>query len=248
MADPDRVYAIGDIHGHLEKLRAAHASVQEDLVARPVASHAVVHIGDYVDRGPDNRGVIDFLLQGERAGSPWINLLGNHDRMFLKFLESRDGRDPILRSELYWLHSRLGGAFTLRSYGVNAPDGVSRQKGARLFEAARRAVPNDHVGFLRDLRLSHRWRGYFFAHAGVAPDTPLDEQSEDDLIWIRTRFHESQADHGAVIVHGHTPVEDVEDHGNRIAIDTGAGLGRRLSCVAFDHDGAVRVLGGARLR
>ena len=246
MDSPERIYAIGDVHGHLDRLRALHDQIAADLAASPVRSHAVLHIGDYTDRGPDSRGVIDYLCDGLAAKRPWITLLGNHDRMILRFLAEPGGADPQLRTDLYWLHPRLGGDTTLRSYGIDLPESLDTDRGAHLFGAAHRAIPDRHVLFLKQLQLSYRWRGYFFAHAGVRPGVPLDEQSEDDLIWIRKPFHESTADHGAVIVHGHTPVDRVEDHGNRIAIDTGAGYGRAISCVVFDD--RVRILGGGPLR
>ena len=246
MTDPDRVYAIGDIHGRLEMLRAVHAAIDADLAARPIASHALVHIGDYTDRGPDSPGVIDHLIEGQSRGAPWINLIGNHDRIFLRFLAEPGGRDPLLKAELGWLHPRLGGRETLAAYGVHAPDDA-HMDGAELWRDAVEAVPAAHVRFLLGLRKSWRWRGCFFAHAGVKPGVPLEDQAEDDLAWIRQPFLESRLDHGALIVHGHTPVERVEDHGNRIAIDTGAAYGGPLSCVVFDGEGA-RVLGGEVLR
>ena len=242
----DRVYAIGDIHGHADLLRGAHEGIARDLAARPCPSHAVVHIGDYVDRGPDSPGVIDFLLAGAARGEAWINLLGNHDRMFRLFLDRPGGRDPRLRAEYGWLSDRLGGRTTLEAYGVTVPADV-HPDGAGLFDAARTAVPAAHRAFLASLRLSFRWRDVLFAHAGVRPGVPLTEQSEDDLIWIRDEFHQSREDHGALIVHGHTPVDEVEDRGNLIAIDTGAAYGGPVSCVVFEG-GGVRLLGGRRLR
>lgn len=250
MSTPDRIYAIGDVHGHVEKLKSVHEDISRDIAQNPVAAHAVLHIGDYTDRGPDSCGVIDFLVAGPQDDTPWINLYGNHDRMVLRFLEERGGADPLLRTDLYWLHPRLGGDTTLRSYGadVPGPDELESDHGARLFETAHDVIPADHIAFLRGLRVSYQWQGFFFAHAGVKPGVPLDEQVEDDLLWIRKPFHDSDADHGAVIVHGHTPVDTVEDHGNRIAIDTGAGYGNAVTCVAFEADGGVRILNGDRLR
>ena len=248
MSGPERVYAVGDIHGQLALLNAAHEAIEADLAASPVSAHVVVHIGDFVDRGPESAGVIGLLLRGEEEGRPWINLLGNHDRMFLRYLAAPGGRDSKLRSEYWWLHERIGGADTLRSYGLYVPEGASETRGSALHREARLAVPALHFAFLAGLRRFWRWRGWFFAHAGVKPGVALADQTEDDLIWIRDEFLNSQADHGAVVVHGHTPVDRVEDHGVRIAIDTGAGYGGPLACVALEADGAARVLGGPRLR
>lgn len=247
MTAPARIYAIGDVHGHLDKLIATHERIARDLKARPAADFAIVHIGDYVDRGPDSRGVIGYLAEREAEGAGDVNLLGNHDRMFLRYLEAPGGRDERLRHELWWLHARLGGTDTLRSYGLKLPDGATETRGARLHQEAREAVPATHLSFLTGLRTSWRAGDWFFAHAGVAPGVPLDRQTEDDLIWIRDPFLESRADHGPTVIHGHTPVERVEDHGNRIAIDTGAAYGGPLSCVVLDGASA-HVLDGERLR
>ena len=116
-----RSYAIGDVHGQLEKLRAAHALIAADRAACGDATAPVVHLGDLVDRGPDSRGVLDFVIAGVAAGQPWLVLRGNHDRMFALFLDDPQAQDPRLRAELSWLHPRIGGAATLASYGVANP-------------------------------------------------------------------------------------------------------------------------------
>lgn len=242
---PERVYAIGDIHGRLGLLKAAHARIEADLAVDPVGAHAIVHVGDYVDRGPDSAGVLAHLVAGEAAGAPWINLLGNHDRMFFRYLVAPGGRDEKLHPEFWWLHERVGGLDTLRSYGVTLPEGATQARGDAIHREARAAVPALHFAFLAGLRRFWRWRGWFFAHAGVRPGVPLDAQEENDLIWIREPFLSSEADHGATIVHGHTPVERIEDRGNRIAIDTGAGYGGPLSCLVIDETGGAA--GGARV-
>ncbi len=247
MSDVERIYAVGDVHGHLDMLRATHDRIAADLNERPCRSHAILHIGDYTDRGPDSRGVIDFLLAVRASGAPHINLLGNHDRMFRLFLETPGGRDCKLRRDLSWLHDRLGGRATLASYGLDLPDEAQQSDGEDYHAAALAAVPADHLEFLQTLPDSHRWGDWFFAHAGVSPGLGLMMQDEDDLIWIRGPFLESKRNHGATVVHGHTPVDAVEDHGNRIAIDTGAGYGHPLSCVVFQGQTA-RILDGATLR
>jgi serine/threonine protein phosphatase 1 len=231
-------YAIGDIHGHLDKLKAAHALIAADRAAHGATEAEVVHVGDYVDRGPDNPGVIDYLLAGQAAGAPWVTLMGNHDRMFLMFLANPRVQDHRMRVEYYWLHPNLGGLQTLASYGVDISD---PEDWPAMCAAARRAVPTAHVRFLLSLADHHRAPGLYFAHAGIKPGVPLDDQVEDDLIWIRGEFHDSAADHGALIVHGHTPVGAVTHYGNRVNIDTGAGMGRDLSTIAIE-DGQVYLL------
>lgn len=247
MSDPQRIYAIGDVHGQLEMLQSVHARIEADLRDRPCDDHAILHIGDYTDRGPDSCGVIDYLLAAEAAGAPHINLLGNHDRMFRLFLETPGGRDYKLRRDLSWLHDRLGGRTTLASYGLDLPEEAQFTDGAEYHEAACEVVPAAHLAFLSNLRDSYHWGDWFFAHAGVSPGLGLIMQDEDDLIWIRGPFLESKRNHGATIVHGHTPVEHVEDHGNRIAIDTGAGYGNAIACIVIEG-ASVRILDGAQLR
>lgn len=228
-----RIYAIGDIHGQLGKLKAAHDLIAADRAALGDRSAEVVHVGDLVDRGPDSRGVVDFLIDGLARGEPWIMLKGNHDRMFEGFLGDPDHYDPGLRIGLHWIEPRLGGDETLRSYGV---EGVGERSLFDLHDAARLAVPAAHRDFIRSLRLMHRSADAVFVHAGIRPGQPLEAQSEDDLLWIRREFLDDPRDHGALIVHGHTPVDEVTHYGNRLNIDTGAGYGRALSCVVIEGD------------
>ncbi len=228
-----RIYAIGDIHGQLEKLIEAHELIVRDRAKVRDMAGVVVHVGDLVDRGPDSRGVIDFLIKGVASGEPWVTLKGNHDRMFEGFLGDPDHYDPGLRAGLHWIDPRLGGDETLRSYGV---EGAGERFLSDLHEAARRAVPAGHRAFVAGLPLMHRVGTVTFVHAGVRPGVPLDMQVEDDLLWIRREFLDDPRDHGGLIVHGHTPVDTVTHYGNRLNIDTGAGYGRALSAVVIEDD------------
>lgn len=221
------IYAVGDIHGQAEQLARALEWIAAD--GGPDAS--IVFLGDYIDRGPDSRGVIQQLVDGGRDRDNWVFLKGNHDRMMEWFLHDPPVHDPHLLLGFHWLHDRIGGADTLESYGVGRTDG------RRMFELAdevRGKVPADHVEFLNSLTLSHSAGPLFFAHAGIRPGVALDKQDEEDLLWIRQEFHSSTDDHGALIVHGHTPVEHARHYGNRINLDTGAGYGFPLSVAVFE--------------
>lgn len=227
-----RSYAIGDIHGHLDKLQDLHGLIAADRAACGDDFDApVIHIGDLVDRGPDSKGVIQWLIDGQARGENWVTLRGNHDRMFRGFMTDPDYHDPRLRPDLYWLHERLGGADTLSSYGVK---GSGERFLHDLHADARRAVPQQHLDFLDALPNYHLRGDCLFVHAGIRPGVGLHDQSEDDYLWIRKEFHEDTRDHGALVVHGHTPVDRVTHHGNRLNIDTGAGYGKPMSAVVIE--------------
>jgi len=233
-----RLYAIGDVHGCVDLLAEAHARIAADLARRLVADWRIVHLGDYVDRGPDSAGVLRLLMEYRAAGRAEF-LLGNHDAFLLDFLA-----DPENASFDVWMAN--GGIETMASLGI---DGVlaaySREQRERLELRSEvlAALPPDAPAFLSDLLPMVRHGDYAFAHAGVRPGVPLDRQEVGDLIWIRDRFLGSRADHGAVVVHGHTPTERVEVRRNRIGIDTGAVFTGTLTCLVLE--GAERaILGG----
>jgi serine/threonine protein phosphatase 1 len=215
-----RIYAIGDIHGCARQLANLHASIAEDLAQRPIASPLLLHIGDYVDRGADTAGVIASLVAGcPIPGMDMVNLMGNHESTMLEALSG----DRAAGTD--WLFA--GGRAALASYGID-PDGPRDQWAI--------AIPQTHQTFLRDLVLMHREGGYAFIHAGVRPGIALEDQARDDLLRSRQPFLYSEADFGAVVVHGHTPVKTPVVRHNRIAIDTGAVFGGKLTCVILEAD------------
>ena len=227
-------YAIGDIHGHLDLLRRVH-----DLIADDIARHGagqVVHVGDLVDRGPDSRGVVSFLRQGIADGQNWIVLKSNHDRMFVKFLEDPLAHDPGLRVGINWLHPNLGGGTTLRSYGVlNASD---RPLG-KVHPEAVAAVPKEDVDFLASRPSWHRAHGAIYVHAGVRPGIAIEDQAEDDLLWIRKGFLDHDHPFEALIVHGHTAIDKPTHYGNRVNIDSSAAFGGPLSVIVVEEDMSI---------
>jgi serine/threonine protein phosphatase 1 len=216
-----RVYAVGDVHGCLGQLLDIHTAIAQDLAARPIAQPHLIHLGDYVDRGPDSAGVIAHLLAQPPAGiSTVINLMGNHEDLMLTALDT-----PTDQGVQVWMMN--GGANSLYSWGI-APGTEPATWAARL--------PPPHLAFVRALALSHALGGYLFVHAGLRPGVPLAQQSRRDQLWIREPFLSSNADHGSVVVHGHTPRIQPEIRPNRIGIDTGAVMGGVLTCAILEAD------------
>jgi serine/threonine protein phosphatase 1 len=216
-----RIYAIGDIHGCLERLVAMHEAIAQDLAARPVDESVLVHLGDYIDRGPESAEVVEWLLAGPPVpATTVVNLMGNHEHMMLGALASGEKS-----AAEHWLSN--GGADSLLSWGV--PRTMSPAEWATK-------IPISHLLFLRDLAIGHTVGPYFFVHAGIRPGVALDRQTRQDMLWIREPFLSSKADHGVVVVHGHTPRHDPTIRPNRIGIDTGAVLGGALTCVVLETD------------
>lgn len=226
-----RSYAIGDIHGHLDLLLHAHDLIAEDRRQLGDLDAPIIHLGDYVDRGPDCRGVVDHLAKGTARGENWVTLKGNHDRMFARFLNDPKEPEPGLRSDLSWLHPRIGGAATLASYGVkNAMDRPLAPVHAEAVET----VPQSHRVFLH-ARPTWLQRGdVVFVHAGIRPGIPMARQEETDLVWIRTGFLDDSRDHGFLIVHGHTALDRATHYGNRVNIDSSAAYGGPLTAVVIE--------------
>ena len=224
-----RIYAVGDIHGRLDLLTEMVARIRGDLAARPHPDPLVVFLGDYIDRGPEVRGVVEALMALKADPLPTRFLLGNHDSYVRAYLDAPDWFDRTY----HWLHESMGGNATLASYGV---PGASWQQAEATRDAFAEAFPAEHMAFLDACELAIPIGGYTFVHAGIRPGVALDRQDRDDLIWIREPFLSSTADLGSKVVHGHTIVPAVEHHANRIAIDTGAVRTGVLSCLVLDGD------------
>lgn len=226
-----RSYAIGDIHGHLEKLIPAHDLIAADRARVGDDEAPVVHVGDLPDRGPDSAGVIAWLMERQAADPRIIVLKGNHDRMFTLFLRDPRAHDPGLREGLTWLDPRLGGATTLASYGV--ADAETRAVD-EVHADAIRCVPAAHRRYLEALPTSFLHGTALFVHAGVRPGVDLRAQTETDLVWIRQGFLDNTQDHGALVVHGHTAIHEATHYGNRLNIDSSVAYGGPLSAVVIE--------------
>lgn len=226
LTDDVRVYVIGDIHGRSDLLDKIADLIGRDLAERPVADALTVTLGDYVDRGPDSRGVLDRLTRNTFP-TRYVPLKGNHEEMLQLFL-----MDPEIGAD--W--KRWGGLDTIRSYGVAVGTHVVGKGMEEASKAFRAAVPDEHVAFLSSLKLSISVGRYFLCHAGVRPGIPLEQQRPTDLLWIRDEFLHSKTDFGKIIIHGHAPVEEPEILPNRINVDTGAFASGRLSCLVLEPD------------
>ncbi len=225
------VYAIGDIHGETAKLDRLHALIRADAGQRTAERRVAVYLGDYVDRGPDSAGVVDRLIADTLPGFERVFLMGNHEDFLLQFLD-------VAGAMAGWFYN--GGIRTLESYDVDlaGPDAWTTDP-RQVQRAFRSLLPAAHLEFFQALDLYHVEGDYLFVHAGVRPRRPLVDQTRADLLWIRDEFLYSDADHGHVVVHGHTPCDAVEIRRNRIGIDTGAVYGGKLTALALDGERRV---------
>jgi serine/threonine protein phosphatase 1 len=224
-----RIYAVGDIHGRRDLLDRLHRAIREDARRGDRLDKLCVYVGDYVDRGADSRGVIETLLSAPLPGFRAVHLMGNHEDIMCRFLE-----DPSVAP--LWIAN--GGDATLDSYGVDWRGPVQVGKLDAVRDAFRAALPPAHLKFLRGLALSHAEGDYLFVHAGIRPGRAVTQQDPNDLLWIRDPFLSSDADHGAVVVHGHSISAEPELRDNRIGIDTGAFASGRLTGLVLE--GSVR--------
>lgn len=224
---PDPIYAIGDIHGQREELERVLQLIEQD--GGPDAY--TVFLGDYVDRGPDSKSVVQMLCDAQAAGRNWHMIRGNHDRYLTRFYDDATIYDPNTQSGLFWMNPRLGGDKTLRSYGVQAEDGAPV---APIHSEARKKVPSEHIDFLKNLPLIHETKHLICVHAGIRPGVSLQDQVEDDLVWIRTGFLDYTDSFGKLVVHGHTALDHPMHAGNRVNLDGGAGYFRPLQVAVFE--------------
>lgn len=220
-----RIYAIGDIHGRLDLLEAMTARIRREIEDSRPEHSLEIFLGDYVDRGPQSRGVVEWMAETPPVADERLCLLGNHEEMLLRSLDD-------LSTMQNWLLN--GGGETLLSYGVKMRSLGGRSGLIDLQQGFRAALPGTHREFLAGLPRSIPLAPYFFVHAGIRPGRPLDAQDPEDLIWIREPFLRSNRDFGCIVVHGHTPVMSPEVRRNRINIDTGAVFTGCLTCIVLE--------------
>ncbi|MEN3952117.1 metallophosphoesterase family protein [Iodidimonas sp. SYSU 1G8] len=222
------VYAIGDIHGRADLLQQVLVRIEDHAARYAGFRKVLITLGDYVDRGPDSRAVIERLLSPP-PDFETIHLMGNHEDLMLRFLsQPADGA--------VWFQN--GGLATMESYGAPLEGGWVIDEAKQIRDRLAAVLPPEHLAFLRGLRAQHAEGDYLFVHAGVRPGVPLGRQDQDDLMWIRDEFLRSTRDHGKVVVHGHSVAFKPEEYPSaerpsRIGIDTGAYATNRLTCLAL---------------
>lgn len=220
-----RIYAIGDVHGCLAQLEVLLANIEDDARSTSGDIH-LIFVGDLIDRGPASAGVLRRLRRGDLPATRTSFILGNHEEAFL---DVYDGTAPPFG----WL--KYGGLQTLESYGI--PRAEVLQLGSSLRDRMQQAVPPEDIHFMRGFEDVVRVGSYVFVHAGVRPGVRIDDQDPTDLRWIRDEFlFDTEADHGAVVVHGHTIVAEPEVQKNRIGIDTGCYRSGRLTAAVLEGD------------
>jgi serine/threonine protein phosphatase 1 len=217
------LYVIGDIHGRVDLLSRLVKLIEADAAAHKVKNQELLFLGDYIDRGVDSKGVIDFLLAGLPSNMKKTFLRGNHDDAMLRFL------DGDLDQTHDWL--LLGGTATLVSYGTNPFRSNVIQDLKALHAAVLEKMPAPHRAFLAATGIDATRGDYFFVHAGIRPGIPLDRQTVEDRLWIRYDFLGSTLKHEKMIVHGHSILPEPDIQPNRIGIDTGAYATGTLTCL-----------------
>jgi Calcineurin-like phosphoesterase len=201
-----KIFAVGDIHGCYDKL----AAMMNILPWRKDEGDLLLFIGDYIDRGPKSREVVEFLVRLRQQGGDFVFLKGNHEKMLL---------DYYIQQKDQMLYVANGGAETIASY-------VEGGIGRKAF-----VLPEDHLEFFLSLRLYHETEDYIFVHAGLRDSVPLQEQAEEDLLWIREEFIYSAYDWNKRVIFGHTALEIPFVTPGKIGIDTGAVYGNKLTAV-----------------
>lgn len=225
LADDLRIYAVGDIHGRFDLLEAMTSAIRRDLDKVRPSRTLEVFLGDYIDRGPQSREAVDWMIEAPSIADERICLLGNHEDILLHALDDTSAMAN-------WLYN--GGGETLLSYGVKTR-GLGGEAGLiELQRGFRATLPAVHLEFLASLRRSAAIAPYFFVHAGIRPGRAIDDQDPEDLVWIREPFLHSNADFGYIVVHGHTPAAQPEVRRNRINIDTGAVFTGCLTCLVLE--------------
>ncbi|MGK2911885.1 MAG: metallophosphoesterase family protein [Sphingobium sp.] len=226
IGEDKRVYAIGDIHGRADLLIDLLRRIDNDDADSIPCPAELILLGDLIDRGPQSRQVVEHALALSRSGAVRF-LKGNHEEIFI-----RAARGEVAATRFF---CRIGGDETLRSYGLSDAD-YEAMKAEQLTDWMLNNIPRAHVDFLDGFADMVEIGDYVFVHAGVRPGVALGSQEPEDLRWIRAEFLKSREAFGKVVIHGHTITQTVDEHANRIGIDTGAYMTGRLTAIGLQGD------------
>ena len=230
------IFSIGDIHGCLKHL----ISLQKKIINIPSfkkEDDLLIYLGDYIDRGPQAKDVINQVIKLKKENIKSIFLMGNHEQMMIDFLFNK------INNLRYWLS--LGADQTFRSYDIEVAEFIKDGFGDKKIEKLRNVFLNQltekHIHFLKNLKLSYTLGKYLFVHAGINPEKSLSEQSEIDFLWSRSdQFFDKNFKFEKIIVHGHTPEKDIINFSYRINVDTGCFFSGKLSCVCLNDNNNER--------
>ena len=230
------IYAIGDIHGCLKQLISlqekifSHSSFKKD-------NDLLLYLGDYIDRGPNSKGVINQVIKLQKENIKSIFLMGNHEQFMIDFLFNK------INNLSNWLMN--GADQTFKSYDIEIAnfinDGFEGTKIDKLRNVFLNQLTEEHIHFLKNLKLSYTLGKYLFVHAGVNPEKSILEQNKEDFLWSRSdKFFDKNFKFDKIIVHGHTPEKEVVNFPYRINIDTGCFYSGKLSCVCLNDNNNER--------
>lgn len=225
IANGERWYVIGDIHGCHDLLNRLFGLIESDDERRGAAETRLLFLGDYIDRGPQSRNVVELMMKLDTGDQRIIFLMGNHEETLMSVADGNRRAATLFH--------KMGGRETLLSYGVTAQDYDSADA-AGVVDLVRSAIPADHLRWLRNLPSFYAVGDYLFVHAGIRPGVALRDQLPSDLRWIRKDFLESTAQHDSMIVHGHSISAQIDERPNRIGIDTGAYATGRLTAIGLE--------------
>ena len=217
-----RTFVVGDLHGCVDEISALLDAIE------PTADDAICFLGDYVDRGPSPKGVIDRMLLLCEEGPRCTFLKGNHEDMFLAYLGY-----PGHHGEAFLWN---GGDVTLDSYGIDVA----------VRDDAAKHLPPRHLEFLLNLRPWALFDDFLCVHAGLRPTRPWDKQDEEDLLWIREDFITAQHPYPFTVLYGHTPQRQIRvDLPYKIGLDTGLVYGNLLSCLELSRKELFQIRRGS---
>jgi serine/threonine protein phosphatase 1 len=231
------IFAIGDIHGCLKELTLLHKNIfAHDKFE--VKKDLLIYLGDYIDRGKNSKEVINQILKLKYKGIKIISLMGNHDQFMIDFLFNKKNNIEN------WLNFGLDQ--TIRSYGIEVVEFIKDGFGDDIIDKLRNTLldnmEKEHINFFKNLEISFLSEKYFFVHAGIDPKKRLEDQTKQDFLWSRSKeFFDKDFKSEKVIVHGHTPEENIVNNRYRINIDTGCYFSGKLSSVCLNDGSENRI-------